>query len=125
MSEKETSIRDELKKEGYSKEEEYFYRVNRELIEKRRKQLDEKRLEQKTNGSQYPYWMKCPKCGSPMKEISLSGIWADQCAACQGIYFDHGEFETLLEAKKPKQFLKGVLNRFRAKLSQFDTEWRP
>lgn len=125
FKEKETSIRDDLKKEGYSKEEEYFYRINQELIEKRRKLLDDRRVEQLTNGVKSLHWMKCPKCGSQMKEISFSGICADQCSVCHGIYFDHGEFETLLEARKPKQFLKGLLNRVRTRISQFDTDWRP
>jgi Zn-finger nucleic acid-binding protein len=125
MDSGENSIREDLKKEGYSKEEEYFYRINQELIKNRRKQLDEKRMERRAGGSESAYWMKCPKCGNQMREINFSGICSDQCTVCHGIYFDRGEFETLLEAKRPRQFLKGILNRVRAKISEFDTEWRP
>ncbi|MEO5968737.1 MAG: zf-TFIIB domain-containing protein [Bdellovibrionia bacterium] len=125
MVNKEGSFREDLQKEGYSKEEEYFYRINQELIKNRRKQLDEKRVERRDSDSAAAYWMKCPKCGNQMKEINFSGIHSEECTVCHGIFFDQGEFETLLEAKRPKHFLKGLLNRVRAKISEFDTHWRP
>ena len=125
MSERSTSIGKDLEKEGYSKEEEYFHRVNQALIEKRRRELDERRAEQKSNGSKSVHWMKCPKCGNQMQEILFSGIYADQCTGCHGIYFDQGEFETMMEAKMPKNFLKTLFKKIGMKVTQFDTDWRP
>jgi Zn-finger nucleic acid-binding protein len=46
--------------------------------------------------------MRCPKCGSTLKEESYGGaISVDRCtnAKCAGIYFDGGELEILLKAK--------------------------
>jgi Zn-finger nucleic acid-binding protein len=125
MNEKASSIRKNLEKEGYSKEDEYFYRINRELIESKRKELDRTRAEQRASGVKSIHWMKCPKCGNQMDEVDFSGIHADQCSECQGVYFDHGEFETLLEAKMPKSFVRSLLKRFRVRMSQFNTTWKP
>ena len=72
----------DLQDKGYNKEEEYFYKQNKELIEKRRKALDAKRKEQETHHAG-DHWMKCPKCGGPMSEIALQGIKVDQCGACE------------------------------------------
>jgi hypothetical protein len=66
----------DLQEKGYNKEEEYFYKQNKELIEKRRHELDAKRKEQQQQG--HPHWMKCPKCGADMKEIERQGIKVDQ-----------------------------------------------
>ena len=125
MNKPSTSPREDLRREGYSKEEEYFYRINRELIRKRRQELDQKRLEQRERGLKSIHWMKCPKCGGEMKETDLSGICADQCTNCSGIYFDYDEFRTLLEAQIPRNFLKTLMNRIWSKLSQSNMTWKP
>ena len=95
---------DDLKK-GYSKEEEYFFNLNKELINKKRKEHTAK-----ASNEASPHWMKCPKCSADMKEIELAGMRVDQCGGCRGIYFDHGELEILIESKEPKGFL-GAMKR--------------
>ena len=103
---------EEFKEHGYDKEAEYFYKKNRELLEKMRQKLDANRAKQETQAGRHPHWMKCPKCGSDMEEIGLLGIKVDQCSQCFGIYFDKGELELLLEAKEPKGFLSGMKRLF-------------
>lgn len=100
-------MKEDMKRGGYSKEDEYFHKLNKELIEKRRKQLDEKRKAQKDR-SMEPYWMRCPKCGAALKEIDLLGINVDQCGGCNGVFFDSGELETVLRSKEPQGFLAKV-----------------
>lgn len=97
---------------GYNKEEEYFYRLNKELIEKTRKALDTQ-TGQATLKKQIPNWMKCPKCGEQMAEVELAGIKVDRCDGCEGIYFDHGELEILMESREPKGFLSAMKRLFR------------
>lgn len=106
-------VEEDLKKTGYDKEEEYFYKLNRQLIEKRRKELDAQRAQQRDHEKAGEHWMKCPKCGSNMKEIDLHGIKVDQCTRCSGIYFDRGELELLLESQEPRGFLGGLKKLFR------------
>jgi len=92
---------------GYSKEEEYFYKLNKDLIERKRK---EKPLPVPNDAS--PHWMKCPKCSGEMVEVELAGIKVDKCAECQGIYFDHGELDILIESQEPKGFLGAMKGLF-------------
>lgn len=98
--------REDLRKTGYSQEEEYFYKLNRELIEKRREELDSKLKTRTAQEQKSLHWMKCPKCGNQMEQNQLSGIYVDQCKSCHGIYFDQGEAETLIQSTKPNVFLK-------------------
>lgn len=98
-------MQEDLKKTGYGKEEEYFFRLNRDLIEKRRRQLDAERDAKQLKEGQSAFWMKCPKCGSTMDEVELAGIMVDKCNQCQGIYFDRGELELLLKSQQPASFL--------------------
>ena len=93
----------------YNNEEAYFYKLNKDLLERKRKELDAKKNETaiQTNN---PNWMKCPKCGDQMEEIELSRIKVDKCVHCQGLYFDNGELQILLESQEPKGFL-GMLRK--------------
>ena len=97
----------DLKKVGYSQEEEYFYKLNKELIEKNREKASQAKAEDDRPDS----WMKCPKCGGQMEEIDLAGIAIDKCQSCQGIYFDNGELDILLQSKERGGFL-GLLKKF-------------
>ena len=102
-------VRENLKVSGYDKEEEYFYKLNQDLIEKRRKELDSKRTEAKKPDSSF--WMVCPKCGSSMEEKNLTGILIDQCTGCQGIYFDRGELDLMLQTRENQTLLDKIKNR--------------
>ena len=96
-------------RDKYNQEEAYFYKLNKELLERKRSELDAKKNE-KSAQSNNPNWMKCPKCGDDMEEIELMRIKVDKCLQCQGIYFDNGELQILLESQEPKGFL-GMLRK--------------
>ena len=100
-------------KASYTTEEDYFYRRNKELIETRRKELDAQRAEEEKTAKHSAHWMKCPKCGSDMEEISLAHILVDKCGECEVIFFDHGELETLLESQDQSGFFTGMKRIFR------------
>lgn len=51
------------------------------------------------------HWMKCPNCGSDMKEAELgAGIFVDQCTVCQGIFLDAGEMQEILLQNETERF---------------------
>lgn len=96
-------------KDPQNPEEQYFYKLNKDLLEQKRKELDAKKSEmpmQTANAN----WMKCPKCASQMEEIELMKIKVDKCTQCSGLYFDNGELQVLLESKEPTGFL-GMLKK--------------
>jgi len=98
-------MKDTLEHAGYSHEDEYFYKLNKELIEKRRADLAKEKAAVHDTEKSKVHWMKCPKCGHQMNEIVLCGINIDKCSHCQGVYFDQGELDMLIEAKEPSSFL--------------------
>ncbi len=105
-------VEKDLKEKGYSKEDEYFYKLNKELIERKRKELDKKKAEEQKKAKS-EHFMRCPKCGHAMEEIAHLGIMVDRCKACSGIFFDRGELELLLESKEQKGFLGGLKQLFK------------
>ena len=107
-------MRDELSKAGYGQEEEYFFKLNKELIEKRRRDLDAERNARQAIEQLKAHWLKCPKCGANMSETDLHGIKVDRCGQCQGVYFDQGELELLLQSQQPHGFLAGMKRIFKS-----------
>jgi hypothetical protein len=103
----------EFKEHGYNKEEEYFYKKNKVLLEKMRSQLDAERERREKTSGRIETWMRCPKCGSELEEIELLGIKVDQCVGCLGTFFDRGELELLLSAQEPTGFLGSLKRMFK------------
>jgi uncharacterized protein len=93
-------------KPSRSTEEEYFFNLNKVLVDEQRKKLDAERGQVAKNESQGPHWMKCPKCGGQLEEIDKFSIKIDKCTSCAGLFFDAGELELLLESQKPEGFFK-------------------
>ena len=98
------NMRDEMRQMGYSKEDEYFYKKDQELIGHMREAANtrKKELEEKHKGQ--PYWMRCPKCGSDLKEEALEEVVKiDTCSECGGQFFDSGELDLLLKSRLSSQ----------------------
>jgi hypothetical protein len=95
-------------------EDEFFHQHNQKLIEERRKKLDAHRSEEERLHKKDKHWMKCPKCGHDLQEIDLHGIHVDQCTEkdCQGVFFEKGELELLMEIIGSKGFLGQIRSLF-------------
>ncbi|MFO0632487.1 MAG: zf-TFIIB domain-containing protein [Nannocystaceae bacterium] len=48
------------------------------------------------------HYMRCPKCGMELLEITFRGVRVDKCFDCGGVWLDDGELEEL--AGKPGFF---------------------
>jgi len=94
-------MRDDLKSQGYSKEDEYFHRKDQELIARLREKAEAQRAKTEAENKKNEYWMRCPKCGAALTEERHGEVVVDRCTAktCGGVYFDAGELEILLKAK--------------------------
>ena len=75
-------------------EEEYFARLNAELIKERRAELDKAR----STSARQAHFMKCPRCGGDLKEVEHHNVKVDQCVDCKGVWLDAGELEMLEHA---------------------------
>lgn len=81
-----------MTKQGHSRnEEEYFARLDADLLKDRRSALDlaRKKIERAT------HFMKCPRCGGDLKEVEHHHVTVDRCSECKGVWLDSGELERL------------------------------
>ena len=85
---------------GYDEEERYFHAKEVALLKKKREELDAARRQRERGEAKAQHWMKCPKCGADLREIELDGIMVDKCRGCEGIFFDRGELELMIEGHK-------------------------
>jgi len=88
-------------RETKKQEDEYFARIE---FEKRKKALEEKQSHMKKEERKQlkeQHWMRCPKCGMEMVEITFEGIKVDKCSECLGIFFDNGEVDQLVGKNRP------------------------
>jgi hypothetical protein len=91
-------------------EEEYFAKVNAELIRERRALLDAAR----SKTARQAHYMKCPKCGGDLKESEHHQVKVDQCIDCNGIWLDAGEIEMVEHAQKSgKKFFSWMFGQSR------------
>jgi len=82
---------DKLKDAEKAREDQYFAKRDRELVEKLREQKEgEQEAELKSAAS-----MRCPKCGEKLVGRVVHGVTVDDCPACGGLWLDKGEFEDL------------------------------
>lgn len=98
--------KESMSKAGLSQEDDYFKRQEMELLAKRRAALDEARQKLAQAAPAGEHWMKCPKCGAEMREVRLDNVMVDKCSGCEGVYFDRGELELLIQGKQSGGMLK-------------------
>ena len=77
-------------------EDEYFARLDAELMRERRAKLDLERLSQERSS----HYNKCPKCGCDLREREHNNVKIDECVECGGIWLDKGELEMMEEADR-------------------------
>ena len=92
-----------IKSKRFGKEEEYIAQQEAKLIKEHTKRLEEekkeaetKRLEEEKKKLKELHYMRCPKCGQELQEISFTGVMVDVCQDCMGMWLDHGELESII-----------------------------
>lgn len=87
-------------------EEEYFARKEAEhLAQRKQSAAIEAQLAERRS-----HFMKCPRCGADLQVEHYSGIEVERCPECDGLWFDAGEAERLVELNASK----GIGGTFRA-----------
>jgi hypothetical protein len=91
---------------GRKREDEWFLKNERELIEKARKEREKREGERAAAEQEGErkrlldlHYMKCPKCGHDLREEVLEGVTIDRCSFCEGLWFDANEFESVVLRK--------------------------
>ena len=84
------------------KETEYFARQEFEKKMKIEQETRKKMEKEEKKKLKELHYMHCPKCGMNLIEIDYKGIAVDKCSACEGIWLDAGELETISHLEKGK-----------------------
>lgn len=92
-------------------EDEYFAREDAERIRK----LRAKEAAEKDAAERKSHHMRCPKCGGTLFTEAVHGIQIDRCPDCHGMWFDAGEFESLMK-DEASGFLQRVMSDVRTSL---------
>ena len=81
-------------------EDEYFAKLDADLMKERRARLDKERVQQERTS----HYNKCPKCGCDLEEREHNGVKIDQCSECAGMWLDAGELELIeeIDRKRPR-----------------------
>lgn len=87
-------------------EEEYFARIEAERLKERRAAAEQAAAA----ADRKQHLMKCPKCGAGLVTEEYQNIQVDRCPECDGVWFDAGEVEQVLQ----QQEAGGVGGLFRA-----------
>src|SRR5262245_57198497 len=77
-------------------EDEYFHKEDAELVQK----LREKRDAERAAAEKKSHFMKCPKCGNDLKEVTQDQVSVDVCPNCGGLWLDAGELAVLRKVKE-------------------------
>ena len=87
-------------------EDEYFVKLDAELIQRERHRLDAARAK----AERMSHYMHCPKCGATLTETEFHHIKIDKCPDCGGIWFDKGEIEMLehVDQSNIRQFIRSM-----------------
>ncbi len=57
------------------------------------------------------HFMRCPRCGMEMQEVSLRGLAVDACFACGGVFLGKAAID-VIAAPQQKGIMAAILNWF-------------
>ena len=72
-------------------EDEYFAREEAELL----KQQRERARQAADEAARKLHYMKCPKDGHDMEQVTFHGVTVERCTHCQGVFLDAPEIEAI------------------------------
>ena len=76
-------------------EEEYFAKEEAEKAKRLKEKLREETEAEEKERVKAACYMRCPKCGGHLHEVTFRGVSIDRCDTCGGVWLDAGELEKL------------------------------
>lgn len=91
MASEKDRLGEKLRDAEKAREDEYFARRDRELINKLKREKEQQFKEDLQAATE----MICPRCGKTLHERIEHGVTLDECAGCGGVWLDKGELDAL------------------------------
>ncbi|HVH38489.1 MAG TPA: zf-TFIIB domain-containing protein [Gemmatimonadaceae bacterium] len=94
-------------------EDEYFAKLDAERVKELRARLDAERAATERKA----HFMKCPKCGGQLQEVTIRNVKVDICPDCHGTWLDAGELDMIGAGGENavSGFLRDILKGIRGK----------
>jgi hypothetical protein len=90
------------------KEEEYFLKLQAEKLKEHAERVRQANAEKELERLKELHWMRCPKCGMELDEITYRQIKIDKCFSCGGVFLDDGELEAVAASEGSGGVLAGL-----------------
>jgi hypothetical protein len=92
-------------------EDEYFVRLDAELLKQRRAELDA----QRAAAAQATSRPQCPRGHGDLTERELDSVIVDICPECGGMWLDAGELDLIRDAQRSglSRFVDGIFGKER------------
>jgi ribosomal protein L37AE/L43A len=95
MGSEKDRLGDKLRDLERGREDHYFAELDRKLIEEQKRARQE--AAQSEAELKQAALMRCPKCGERLTQREYHGVSVDTCPACQGVWLEKGELETIAD----------------------------
>jgi Zn-finger nucleic acid-binding protein len=102
------------------KEEEYFLRIQAQQLMEQAEKVRQSKAAEELERLKELHWMRCPKCGMELTEITYRTVKIDECFSCGGMYLDAGELEQVAAREGVGGVLYGLTTILRAKGKKID-----
>lgn len=89
-----------MPKKPSEREEEFIARREYERLKKLEEEKHTKLAAAEKMKLKELHHMRCPKCGMELIAIDYKGIEVDKCSACEGVWLDAGELESVSKLEK-------------------------
>lgn len=93
-------------------EEAYFKQQDLERLKRSREETVRRTAVEERERLKKLHWMRCPKCGMELAEVTFRGVVVDACFSCHGMFLDQGEIDKVLTHREPgalQKFISGIL----------------
>src|SRR5574337_428005 len=91
MADEKDRFGSKLKEVERGREDQYFAKRDRELIERLRKSQGD----EATAALKQAAHMRCPKCGTHLDTRIFHEVTVEECPSCRGMWLDQGELEKI------------------------------
>jgi ribosomal protein L37AE/L43A len=100
MASEKDRLGDKLHDAEKAREDEYFARRDRELLNKLKREKEQQFKDELHAAKE----MTCPRCGKTLHERIEHGVSIDECPGCGGVWLDKGELDALVKADEQGWF---------------------
>lgn len=100
---------DKLRDVERAREDQYFAERDRKLVE----QLRKGKPGEADDALKRVAHMRCPKCGTRLRQQTHQGVTVEECPTCHGMWLDEGELQAMARSEDDGWIARWLRGEFR------------